>query len=41
MAVMYEAGNKGAVTGHVAIAGELTIHGALQEGVVWEEAGVV
>jgi hypothetical protein len=39
--VLYEAGHRGAVNGHVAVAGEMTSHGAAQGGVVWKEAGVV
>jgi hypothetical protein len=38
---MSKAGHRGAVTGHVAVVGELTGHGAAQGGVVCEEAGVV
>jgi hypothetical protein len=41
VAVMFEARHGGAITGHVAVAGELATHGATQDGVVGEEAGVV
>jgi hypothetical protein len=41
VSVLSEARRGGAVTGHVAIAGELATHGAAQGGVVCEKAGVV
>ena len=41
MAVQSQAIHGGAVTGHVAVAGELATHGATHGGVVGEEAGVV
>jgi hypothetical protein len=39
--VISSARHGGAVTGHVAVASESTIHGATQGGVVDEEVGVV
>jgi hypothetical protein len=41
VAVLSQARHGGAVTGHVAVAGELATRGAAQGGVVCEEAGVV
>jgi hypothetical protein len=41
VAVPSHAGHSGAVTGHVAVAGELSTHWATQGGVVGKEAGVV
>jgi hypothetical protein len=41
MAVMSQAGHSRAVTGHVAVASQLSAHGATHSGVVGEEAGVV
>jgi hypothetical protein len=36
-----QTGHGGAITVHVALAGELSAHGATQGGIVGEEAGVV
>jgi hypothetical protein len=41
VAVLSKARHGGAVTGRVAVAGELSTHGAAQVGVVCEKAGVV
>ena len=41
MSVLSQARHGWAVTGHVAVAGELATHGTSQGGIVWEEAGVV
>jgi hypothetical protein len=41
MAVMSKAGHGGAITGHVAVAGELAAHWAALGGVMGEEAVVV
>jgi hypothetical protein len=41
VAVVSKAGHRGAVTGHVAVADELTTHGTARDGVVREDAGVV
>jgi hypothetical protein len=41
VAVMSKAGHGGVVTGHVAVVGELTTHGAAHGGVEGEEADVV
>jgi hypothetical protein len=41
MTVFSEVWHRGAVARHVAVAGELSAHGAAEGGIVCEEAGVV